>query len=234
MDFPVTRIAEPRTIRLVASARLRDPVLLKLVSAQSELNALDARLEDLAEIESATSGRLQAQKRGTDHINPQELVAAVPHAHFINAAFSYWRPKNLNRFNGPGRGAWYAALCLKTCLAEAIFHLSKELEYVNDFNTSVNYTEMWASFAGEFVDLRNEKNRPLCLHEEPSIGYPAGNLLSESTRSAGYNGIIYPSVRHKEGTCIVALQPKAVQSVVQGRIVSIVWSGNREPLVKKR
>lgn len=221
MDFPVTRIAEPRTVRLVPSARLRDPVLLKLIDDQNQL-------DDLVEIEGATSGRLQAQKRGTDAIDPQELVAAVPHAHFINAAFSYWLPRDLNRFNGPGRGAWYAALETKTCIAEVVFHMNRELERINDFNTIIEYSEMFASFAGEFVDLRKQP-QPICLHPDPDIGYPAGNILADSARSAGYNGIVYPSVRDKSGICFVALQPKAVQSVAQGDIIRVVWSGNSTP-----
>jgi RES domain-containing protein len=225
MNFAITRIAEPRTVRLVTSARLRDPVLMKLVNDQSQL-------EDLAEIEGATSGRLHAQKRGTDDIDPQEMVAAVPHAHFINAAFSYWLPNEQSRFNGPERGAWYAALSTETCLAEVIFHLNRELERISDYNATVDYTEMFASFAGEFVDLR----KPHCgkwLHPNPDTGYPEGNALADTARRAGYNGIIYPSVRDKGGTCLVALQPKAVQSVAQGEVVRVIWSGSPSPSVTR-
>lgn len=138
MDVPVSRIAEPRTVRLVASARLRDPVLAKLVPAELS--------DDLAEIEGATSGRLTAVSRGADDIDAREFVAGVPHAAFINASFAYWRPRELNRFNGPGRGAWYAALEVETALAEVTFHMTRELERVNDFNAVVDYAEMFASF----------------------------------------------------------------------------------------
>ena len=224
MELPVVRIAEPDTVRLVASARLRDPVLLKLANDKSQL-------DDLAEIEGATSGRLQAQKHGTVEIEPQELVAVVPHAHFINAAFSYWLPRSLNRFNGPGRGAWYAALKVETCLAEVIFHMNRELMRVNDFNATVEYVEMFAAFAGDFVDLRQTDRDSACLSADIGIGYPAGNVVAEMARRAGHNGVIYPSVRHKGGTCLVALQPKAVQSVVQGGVMRVVWQGNVEPSI---
>lgn len=92
--YPVERIAFDRTVRLVTTARLRDPVLLKLVGKEL--------FDDLAEIEGATSGRLTAEQRGADAIGAGEFVAGLPHAAFINAAFSYWRPRELNRFNGPG------------------------------------------------------------------------------------------------------------------------------------
>lgn len=222
-DYPVTRLAFARTVRLVATARLRDPVLLKLV----DQNLLD----DLAEIEGATSGRLIAERRGGDAIGRGEFVSGLPHAAFINAAFAYFRPRELNRFNGPGRGAWYAALAVETCIAEITFHMTRELARVNDFNATVDYAELFASFAGEFVDLREASPRPPCLDPDPAVGYPQGNLLADATRAQGFNGIIYPSTRHAEGVCLVALWPHAVQSVAQGRALRLMWRGAREPTI---
>jgi len=218
---PVDRFAFERTVRLVTTARLRDPVLLKLVGREL--------FDDLAEIEGATSGRLTAEKHGADAIEADEFVAGPPHAAFINAAFSYWRPLELNRFNGPGRGAWYAALAVETCIEEVAFHMTRELERVNDFNAAVEYAEMLASFAGKFVDLRGVDPPPPCLDPETTVGYPEGNRLAAFIRTAGHNGIIYPSVRHKGGTCIVALWPHAVQSVAQGRVLRLTWNGQRHP-----
>jgi RES domain-containing protein len=219
--FRVERIAIERTTRLVASARLRDPVLAKLVDRD--------QLNDLAEIEGATSGRLTTQQRGSENLAAVELVAGFPHAAFINAAFTYWRPRELNRFNGPGRGAWYAALAVETCIAEVAYHMARELQRVNDFNATVDYAEMFASFAGAFADLRDMTIPSDCLSPDAAIGYPAGNDLADRVRARGHNGIIYPSVRHDGGTCLVALLPSAVQSVAQGRVLRLAWNGNPEP-----
>lgn len=224
-DTPVSRIAEPRTVRLVSSARLRDPVLARLVPPDL--------MDDLAEIEGATSGRLTATARGADDIDAREFVAGVPHAAFINASFSYWRPRELNRFNGPGRGAWYAALEIETALAEVTFHMVRELERVNDFNAVVEYAEMFASFAGNFVDLRGVAPGQDCLHPDPAQGYPAGNALADTARAVGHNGIIYPSVRRAGGTCLVALRPHAVQSVAQGDILRLAWTGEPTPRIER-
>jgi RES domain-containing protein len=223
--FPVSTIAIGRAVRLVSTARLRDPVLLKLVDR--------ALLDDLAEIEGATNSRLTAARSGTDGITPQEFISSIPHAAFVNAAFAYFRPRELNRFNGPGRGAWYAALAVETSIAEVAFHMTRELERVNDFNAAVDYAEMFASFAGAFVDLQNLETRPLCLDPDPAIGYPAGNDVAAAARNEGVNGIIYPSVRHEGGTCLVALWPQAVQSVAQGRVLRLEWRGKREPEVSE-
>ena len=224
-NFPAVTIAVERTIRLVASARLRDPVLRRLVR--------DARAADLAEIESATSGRLTQAVYGSDRMDAREMIAGLPHAAFVNAAFSYWRPRELNRFNGPGRGAWYAALAVETCIREISFHMTRELERVSDFFATVDYAEMFASFAGQFTDLRGIEPKPACLHPDPAVGYPAGNALADAARARGDNAIVYPSVRHTGGTCLAALWPAAVQSVAQGRVLRLQWKGERNPEVSE-
>jgi RES domain-containing protein len=221
----VRRIAHDRTIRLVATARLRHPILLKLVE-KDDLSALE-------EIEGATSGRLRAQQGGTERLDRRELIYGISHAHFINAAFSYWLPRSLNRFNGPGRGAWYAALEPETCVAEVSFHLERELANIMDFNAIVDYAEIFASFIGDFVDLRDANPRPRFLEPNPAKSYKAGNVFADTVRAAGHYGIVYPSVRHPEGTCLVALVPHAVQSVTQGRVIRLTWTGSPGPLVSE-
>ena len=221
----VRRITEDRTIRLVATARLRDPILLKLVGAD-DLGALE-------EIESATSGRLRAQQAGAERLDRRELVHGLAHAHFINAAFAYFMPRTLNRFNGPGRGAWYAAIARETSVAEVAFHMERELANIADFNAIVDYAELLASFIGDFVDLRAAKSRPEFLDSDPVKSYPAGNVFADAVRAAGHYGIVYPSMRHAGGTCLVALVPHAVQSVTQGAVVRLTWSGRPGPRVSE-
>ena len=209
---PIVREAFPRTVRLVSSARLRRPVLEALVPA--------GELDALAEIEGATSARLIAQDRGTEGLDKQELVYGIPYAAFINASFAYAKPLEPNRFNAR-RGAWYAALEAATCMREVAYHMADFLEKSGQYKGVVEYAELFASMAGEFVDLRGTSGDP-CLDPDPAIGYPAGNALADATRARGLNGIVYPSVRHEGGTCIVALWPHAVQSVAPGAVYRFV------------
>lgn len=214
---PIIRESFTSTVRLVASARLRAPVLETLVDNETELAAL-------AEIEGATSGRLLAQRRGVEALPPQELVYGVPHAAFINASFAYAKPREPMRFNPAKRGAWYSALKVETCISEVGFHLTKALADAGDYNATVDYAEMFASMSGAFADLR-EQTSHAALNPDPVQGYPAGNMLAEAVRAQGHNGIIYPSVRHRGGTCIVALRPNVVQSAAQGGLHRLIWSG---------
>jgi hypothetical protein len=216
--LPLVREAFPRTVRLVASARLREPVLSPLADDEDEHQLL-------AEIESSTSGRLVAEERGLGALTPAELVHGVPHAKFINASFAYAKPREPSRFSPAERGAWYAALAVETCIAEVGHHLTKALADAGDFNAVIDYAEMLASMSGLFVDLRPIPDHA-GLDADPRIGYPAGNAVAAMARGAGHNGIIYPSVRHPGGTCIAALWPNVVQSVVQGALYRLSWSGS--------
>ena len=217
-SLPLVREAFPRTVRLVSSARLREAVLLPLADSPDELALL-------AEIESATSGRLIAEERGIGALSPDELVHGVPHARFINASFAYAKPRAPMRFSPADRGAWYAALGIDTCIAEVGHHLTRALADAGDFNAVVEYGEMLASMSGLFVDLRGNAEHS-ALDPDPAAGYPAGNALAAQARAEGHNGIIYPSVRHAGGTCIAALWPNVVQSVVQGAMIRLTWSGS--------
>jgi hypothetical protein len=103
---------------------------------------------------------------------------------------------------------------------------------VQDYHAVIDYAEIWASFAGAFVDLREQDPPPPCLDPDPAIGYPAGNALAAETMALGHNGIVYPSVRHVRGTCLVALWPHAVQSVAQGSIWRVSWAGEPDPVIQ--
>ena len=225
--FPVVLLPGPRGVRLVSTARLRDPVLNALIDTEEERRAIE-------EIESFSSGRLTSERRGTTSIGAGEFVRGVPHAAFINAALAYFRPRELNRFNGPERGAWYASLTgTATCVAEIVWHVERELARIDRFGTRIEYAELFASFAGEFVDLRNLDDRPACLHPDTAVGYPAGNALAGAVRRQGVNGIVYPSVRDPAGTNLVALFPHAVQSVAQGAVLELRWEGRPGPVVRR-
>jgi RES domain len=222
-EIPVVRTSFARTVRLVTSARLRAAVLAGLVDG-SEIAAL-------AEIEGATSQRLLAEDSSAFGIGRDDLVHGVPFASFINASFAYFKPGEPNRFNFD-RGAWYCALDVDVCLAEVSWHMTEFLARAGRYHAVVEYAELYASLAGEFYDMREMEGHP-ALHPDPAIGYPEGNRIALDARSKGLNGVIYPSVRKAGGICIVAILAHAVQSVAQGGMFRMVWSGTPVPAVER-
>ncbi|WP_374140118.1 RES family NAD+ phosphorylase [Sphingomonas sp.] len=220
-------VAQRDTIRLITTGRLKEPVLLPL-------SANHGALEDLASLESATNGRLQAQDTGLPELDPRELVFGRPGHSFINAAFTHCRPGG-NRFNDERRGAWYSAFEVKTAIAEVSFHLTRELDAIGRFETSVDYAELFADFLGSFHDLRGlAANDEPALHHNPDIGYPAGQALARAIRvNAKLDGILYTSTRRDGGTCLVAFRPDLVQSLRQGSIWRLEWQGQPQPIVSR-
>lgn len=213
------------TIRLITTGRLKEAVLKPLA-------ANDRDRDDLAELESATSGRLLALQRGLPDLRPGELVLGRAGHTLINAAFAYTRPGG-NRFNGEGRGAWYCAFDHETAVAEVGYHLTRALADVGRFDNATDYSELLADFIGPFHDLRGLDPALPMLSPDPAIGYPAGQELAKTLREGGSNGIIYPSVRRPAGVCLVAFHPALVQNLRQGDVWRLEWRGTPEPVVTR-
>lgn len=223
---PSVDLAQRGTVRLISTGRLKPSALAAL--------AADPRaLDDLASLESATNGRVRAQESGLPDLHPRELVFGRPGYTFINAAFAHTRPGG-NRFNGEDRGAWYCGFEAATSLAEVAYHLTRELAAVGRFENVTDYAELLADFVGFFHDLRGACAAEPWRDPDPSVGYPAGQALARRLRAeAGSNGIVYPSVRHRKGTCLVAFRPDLVQNLQQGGIWRLEWRGSPEPAVSR-
>src|ERR1700743_1565830 len=142
---PTVSLSQRYTVRLISTGRLKDPVLLPLA-------ANHGALEDLAELESATNGRLIAQESGLPHLDPRELVFGRAGFTFINAAFTHTRPGG-NRFNDGDRGAWYCGFDAATAIDEVSYHLTRELEAINRFENITDYAELISDFFVPFHDM---------------------------------------------------------------------------------
>jgi RES domain len=128
--------------------------------------------------------------------------------------------------NDENHGAWYAGFDDRTSLTEVAFHKTRELGYIDYYYDDVQYRALHASFIGRFHDIRKIDPIPDCLHSDTAIGYPRGQALANELIAAGSRGLIYPSVRHLGGICIVAFRPNAVQDVAPGACWRIVWNGS--------
>src|SRR3546814_6744793 len=62
--------------------------------------------------------------------------------------------------------------------------MTEALAATGVFEAVVEYAELFASFASEFLDLRGHVDHP-ALHPDKSIGYPQGNALADAARARG-------------------------------------------------
>lgn len=189
----------------------------------------DRHLAALFELDAATNERLLAQRGRALGIGPDELVSSVPHAVVINAAFTHPHPLGA-RFNGPDRGAWYAACEVQTAHAEVAFHKSVELAEIGSPAESVTYDEYLADFNADFHDLRETTGFRSCLHPE---SYIASQALAAALVDAGSLGLVYPSVRRDGGTCVACFRPALVSHVRPGHRWRFTWKGAAPPVVTR-
>jgi RES domain-containing protein len=174
-------------------------------------------LHELMELDGSTNDRLLGEEGLLPGIGVHELVYGVRYAHIVNAAFTHPAP-NGSRFNSSQRGAWYAAADRPTSAAEVAFHKLLQLEEIHwNREEAGTYDDYLADFSVGLHDLRgaNQMYRkylqpapvPECYAEPQKL---AAGLLERQS-----NGIVYPSVRKKNGTCLVCFRPALVYNVRQ-------------------
>lgn len=187
----------------------------------------DAHLRDIFDLDHATNDRLLGEHDLLPGIGIQELVFGVPYYRIVNAAFCHAHPLG-GRFNGPDRGAWYAAFELATAQAEIAFHKWVELTEIGWLNEEATYDDYLADFSAELHDIRDEAAFADCLAPD---SYLASQDLARALLDAGSLGIVYPSVRRREGTCIACFRPALVMNVRKAATYLFRWEGKPVPTV---
>jgi hypothetical protein len=219
---PVTLVRRPDTHRLIPSKYNPD-----FSSVLARIANDNKHLQDLFDLDHATNERLWGENGLLPGISSQELVFGVPNYRVINAAFTHAHPLG-SRFNGPDRGAWYAAFALKTAQAEVAFHKSTEYAEIGRFEDSVTYDDYLADFSGNFHDLRKSPKFDGVL---APASYVTSQALSQRLLDTGSSGIVYPSVRHAGGTCIACFRPALVVNVRKDKRYRFTWHGTPIPKI---
>src|SRR5229473_8676691 len=170
----VSDVSRNNTHRLIPSrfSDKDDSVLTRLSDDLDDLNAL-------FELEGGTNDRLLGEAGLLPGISVRELVFGISYSHIVNAAFTPANPLG-NRFNGPERGAWYAAFSRRTAEQEVAYHKQQELKEIKwPEEESFSYVDFLADFRGEFHDIRDDARLGGCLDavSYKSLEHLAGQLL---------------------------------------------------------
>jgi hypothetical protein len=199
----------------------------------------DAHLADLSDLDHATNDRLFGEHNLLLGIGVHELLFSVPYARIVNAAFCHAHPLG-SRFNGPDRGAWYAAVEQNTAIAEVAFHKTVHLAEINRFDDEVTYDDYLSDIHAELYDLRPHARRQpggssMTLQSVADIlapdSYIASQALAARLLELEALGIIYPSVRRSKGTCPACFRPAVVGNVRKGETFTFCWDGTPTPSV---
>jgi RES domain-containing protein len=218
----VTLIRQFDTHRLIPSCHTPagDSVLADVAAQDDDLPAI-------FELDAATNDRVLAGQQRLPGLGVEELVFGVPHAAVINAAFCHAHPLG-GRFNGPDRGAWYAAFELATAQAEVGFHKAVQLAEIGRLQDSVTFDDYLADFSASFHDHRHDRARSSWLAAD---SYVASQGLAERLLAAHSLGVVYPSVRARRGTCVACFRPALVGNVRLHRTYRFTWDGSAQPVI---
>jgi RES domain-containing protein len=188
-------------------------------------------LHGILELDNATNDRLLTESQLSPGIDARELVFGIPSYRIINATFCHPAP-NGSRFNSPDRGAWYAGFELETSQAEIAYHMQLWLqETAWEEEETADYLDYLANFHAEFHDLRKNDPRKDDLRNASHadalspVSYAASQALAAELLELGSAGIVYPSVRRTNGTCIACFRPVLVTNVRKGDTFAFVFPG---------
>lgn len=217
---PLTFLQREDTYRLIATKP--GPSVLKRIASDDDL-------PQILELDDLTNDRLLAERNFSAAIGIHELIFGVPYAPIVNAAFTHAHPLG-GRFNSPERGAWYAGFELATAQAEVAYHKTLALLEIDRLFDETIFVAYAADFSGEFHDLRKAKTFAHCLSP---TSYVESQKLAQNLLVSGSLGIVYPSVRHRTGTCIACFRPALVTNVRKTESYRFVWHGRPKPAITK-
>jgi len=219
MTPKISSLRQDDTHRLIPSRHSDESVLNRLAEDEKQL-------EELFELDGATNDRLLGEANMLPGIGVHELLFGVAYAHIVNAAFTHAHPAG-SRFNSPDRGAWYAAFELETAEAEITFHKTQELTEIHwQESETFTFHDYLADFRADFHDIRGDEQYSDCLDPD---SYRDSQKFATELLASGSAGIIYPSIRNSDGTCLVCFRPALVTNVRRERTVTLAFDNAGQP-----
>lgn len=179
--------------------------------------------DKLAALESKSNPRVN-EMIGQLSLVPAERRVSGAGASYVMAPFTHVSPNWYGRFHDGHYGVYYAAKSIKTALLETMHHRSRiyraSAEAPGWFS---QYRELVGKIDHSFHEIKGIGEDNLYLDANR---YDHSQRLAKELRERGSDGIVYPSVRHKGGTCVAAFWPDVIGIPTQGRHFAYHFNGN--------
>jgi hypothetical protein len=177
----------------------------------------------IASAEAKTNPRVREQIGDLSLVPPGRRVSG-PTASYVMAAFTHVSRERPGRFSDGSFGVWYCGDRFEVALAETAYWFERFMASTREPPADSRYRELRADIAGSLHDLRSGGFEN-CLTPN---SWEAGQQLASSLRTAGSDGIVYPSVRWPAGLAAALFWPNLVQlPVVQARTIQYHWDGTQ-------
>lgn len=214
-DIPAEPLAWRPCYRLIAS-RYPTVGLYDDIADPADLDVVYA-------IEALTNPRIRDELGQLQLVPPEERVSG-PGTTPIMSAFTHLNPEG-SRFSDGSYGVYYAADTLETAIAEVSHHRTVFLSRTAEPPIDIDLRAIHADLDAPMHDLRALGDRAAKLLDPES--WSASQVLGAKLRSAGSWGLVYPSVRHREGQCVGVFRPRALRKARQGKHLALHWDGER-------
>jgi len=142
----------------------------------------------------------------------------------IMSSFAFHDPTG-TRFTNGDFGAYYAALDLKTAIAETIHHRVIFMKATNEPAQDLDQLLILADVNGNFHDIRDMQAALPAVYDPTS--YNESQRLAVDLRTSGSLGIIYKSVRLATGECVAVWRARVLSNPRENRHITYRWDGNK-------
>ena len=219
-DVPLSDIHWPDARRIIRS--VHPPIDLFEDIAEPEDWPL------LIAAEQKTNPRLMASIGQLDLIPPDRRVGG-PGASFLMAPFTHTSPDRPSRFSDGRLGVLYVASDFETAVEETIHHHARFMAATAQApGWTAQFRELVMTIEARLHDLRGAGDWTAVLDPDD---YTAAQTLGHALRTAGSDGLTWPSVRG-DGDCAGLFYPDRARDPVQGRHLDYHWDGERVDLVR--
>jgi hypothetical protein len=214
---PARRVDWPQAWRIIASRYPPVHLFERLTPDPAVWDALIA-------LEQLTNPRVRDEVGEIALVAPEERIAG-PGASYVMASFTHLNRRG-SRFSDGTFGVYYAAAELETAVAETVFHFEAFARDSSDPPRMEDMRVLVGAVAEDFEDVSAlpEGQRQEVLDPR---NYAAAQAYARRLRDSGSMGVVYPSVRRPNGTCVGAFRPRAVGIPRQERHLKYRWNGER-------
>ena len=181
--------------------------------------------------EQKTNPRLMETLGAIDLVPPARRVSG-PGASYLMAPFTHVSTDRPSRFTDGTYGVLYLARRFETALLETMSHYAR-------FMMQTKEAPGWVSQFRELVMDLDAMLHDLCV-KDPAVApvldpdsYVESQALAKALRTAGSDGLVYPSLRDATGQCAGLFYPDLARNLVQGRHLDYHWDGTRVDLYRE-
>lgn len=216
---PIRRVVWPRSARIIRS--IYPPIDL------FEDIADPADWEALASAETKFNPRIRESIGDLSKVPVARRITG-PGASWVMAPFVHCSPLRPGRFSDGTYGLYYAGDSTEVAIAETIHHHTRTMVATAE---SAGWTSQFRELVGSVdAELDDVSGMADLLHPDE---YTASQRFGAERRSAGSNGLFWPSLRYEGGNCIAVFWPDVVPIPTQGAHFSYHWNGSEVDYVKR-